>query len=440
MGGSVPGLRLAAFGMCLLVSTGAAAQETYSFDVSAFEKKPVELSGYAELRGESFQLDQDAALYQLGFFDREPRADFQRGTGTVELRGLYRHGDTTAQFVGHSTYQDDFTGTAQDSRLYEAYASHQTDTRTRYDLGKKTLSWGKGYAWNPVGFIQRPKDPNDPDLARQGFVIAGADFVRSFSGDLKTVAFTPLVVPTYGDANADFGGPLDTGDHANPAAKLYMLYRDTDIDLMALGQGSRSARYGVDFSRNISSNFEIHGEWAHIGHTSRPVIGPGGSIAPTESSATSYLLGLRYLTENELTSIVEYDHDGTGYSEDELSSIYSAVHDAYAQYQLSADPTALSRLRTAFQPVLMQPNPGRNYLYLRMSQNQPFDILYFTPALTVIANLDDHSYSVAPEVTYTGVSNLELRLRVFWLNGGRLTDFGEKQNDRRIELRVRYYF
>ncbi len=89
---------------------------------------------------------------------------------------------------------------------------------------------------------------------------------------------------------------------------------------------------------------------------------------------------------------------------------------------------------------MAKPNPGRRYLYLRLSQQEPFDILYFTPALTTIANVDDHSYSVAPELLYTGITNLELRFRVFWLRGAQLTDFGEKQNDRRIELRARYYF
>jgi len=31
-------------------------------------------------------------------------------------------------------------------------------------------------------------------------------------------------------------------------------------------------------------------------------------------------------------------------------------------------------------------------------------------------------------------------LRSFFLSGGQLIDFGEKQNGRRIELRARYYF
>lgn len=66
--------------------------------------------------------------------------------------------------------------------------------------------------------------------------------------------------------------------------------------------------------------------------------------------------------------------------------------------------------------------------------------MYFTPALTVIANLDDGSTSAAPELAYTGVTNLDLRLRLFFLSGNQLTDFGEKQNDRRLELRMRYFF
>lgn len=77
---------------------------------------------------------------------------------------------------------------------------------------------------------------------------------------------------------------------------------------------------------------------------------------------------------------------------------------------------------------------------LRLNRKDPFDILNFTPVLTLIASLDDGSRSVTPEFAYSGVTNLELRFRLFFWSGGRLTNFGEKQNDRRLELRVRYYF
>jgi len=414
----------------------AAAQESATFDVSQYEKKPFEFNGYAELKAEQFTFDRQNALYQLNYFDQPPRDGFDRGTGSLQLEGIYRQGVATAHVLAFGSYDHDYTGNDRNTRLYEASISAQLSKHATYDLGKKTLSWGKGYAWNPVGFVQRPKDPNDPDLAREGFVIAGGDFVRSFDATLKTVAFTPLVVPTTGNLNADFGTP----DHLNPAAKVYFLYADTDIDFMMLGAGAKSSRYGFDFSRNLGTNLEIHGEWARAESATRPVVDSAGNINPLEASATSYLLGLRYLSEHNLTTILEYYYNGAGYNEDEMRTFASVVHGAYNQYQATANAAPLTKLRTALQPAMMQPNPGRRYLYLRLSQQEPFDILYFTPALTTIANVDDHSYSVAPELLYTGITNLELRFRVFFLRGARLSDFGEKKNDRRLELRARYYF
>ncbi len=50
----------------------------------------------------------------------------------------------------------------------------------------------------------------------------------------------------------------------NMAAKLYLLLYDTDIDFIYSSGGSKTTRYGMDFSRNISTNLEIHGELAFI--------------------------------------------------------------------------------------------------------------------------------------------------------------------------------
>jgi len=81
-----------------------------------------------------------------------------------------------------------------------------------------------------------------------------------------------------------------------------------------------------------------------------------------------------------------------------------------------------------------------SFLYVRLSQKDPFDILYFTPSLTWMMNLDDRSFSLTPELLYTGFTNWELRLKAAFLAGGHDTEFGGKQNDYRIEFRVGYYF
>jgi hypothetical protein len=60
-------------------------------------------------------------------------------------------------------------------------------------------------------------------------------------------------------------------------------------------------------------------------------------------------------------------------------------------------------------------------------------------AATLISNLSDRSFSVTPELLYTGMTNIELRLRAFFLAGGSNTAFGKKQNSRRLELMARIY-
>lgn len=63
-----------------------------------------------------------------------------------------------------------------------------------------------------------------------------------------------------------------------------------------------------------------------------------------------------------------------------------------------------------------------------------------TDAQIPIMNLNDRSFQVSPELLYTGFTNWELRLKGATLIGQKGTEFGEKPNDYRIELRVRYYF
>ena len=55
-------------------------------------------------------------------------------------------------------------------------------------------------------------------------------------------------------------------------------------------------------------------------------------------------------------------------------------------------------------------------------------------------NWQDRSYQVTPELAYTRINNLELRLRLFMLRGSSSTDFGEKQNSRKLEVYARFYF
>lgn len=418
------------------LSAASVAAEEFSFDATEFEKKPFEFGGYLEFKPERSWLNQNGAFYKLNFYNHTGQDTLDRNTGTLKLNGKYTQGIASINLRADAEIKRDNLTSGRIHRFDEAYVSFKPDPGFTLDAGKLALKWGKGYAWSPVGFVERPKDPNDVELAREGYTMIAADFIRNFAGDLKTVAFTPLLLPVGSQVNQDFGKP----DHVNVAAKLYLLYQDTDIDLTWLGNGSRTPRFGVDFSRNLSSALEVHGEWARIRDVELRSITPTGVTTTQRNDATSYLLGLRYLTEQDTTWILEYYRNGTGFSESQTRDFYRLIYNGATQFQTSGTDVLLNKALTASQSGYGKPNAMQRYVYLRASQKEPFDIVYFTPSLTLIANLDDRSYSLTPELLYTGITNLDLRLRATWLTGKAGSDFGEKQNLRKLELLMRYYF
>ena len=419
--------------LCLAAGPGRAAD--YNFDLDEFEKKPFTWGGFLEARGEHFEINEDGALAVLSQY-REPSAELNRFTGALQLDGRLQQGITTLNWLLKGWAAQDEVGSADDIDLYTGYAAIKASPRLTLDLGKKTFKWGKGYAWNPVAFIDRPKNPDDPEEALEGYITAGADLVRSMDGPLRTLALTTVALPVREGVNEDFGAV----NNVNLGAKLYLLLLDTDIDFLLYTGNSRSTRFGLDFSKNLAPNFEIHGELAHTPAQQQMYIAESGTLMAREVSDTSGLVGLRYLTEREVTAIVEYYHNGDGYTEEELSRFYQAVAEGYDLYLAGGGDTLLHQAANSSQSGYGRPQVGRNYFYARFTAKEPRDILYFSPALTAIVQLDDQSYSLTPELIYTGFTNFELRARFTWLQGSAETEYGEKLNESRAELRLRWFF
>jgi hypothetical protein len=413
-----------------------AADETYSFDLSEIEKKPWHVGGYAEVRPVRYRLNPDGAFYKLRFYNRDEGDAVDEFNGRLQLEGSYEKGIARLYVRTNTDYRRSYLGETENTSIYEGYGSLRPSPSFKVDAGKKNLKWGKGYAWNPVAFLDRPKDPDDPELPLEGYIVLAADWIRSFDGPLKTVSFTPVLLPAYDHVNDGFGVP----NRLNVAGKLYMLLYDTDIDLMGLADGSRTARLGFDFSRNWTTQLEVHGEFAWIrNHTRTWIDGTGVSYSDTYN-AISGLVGLRYLTTRDTTIIAEYYHSGMGYSAEEMKGFYSFVDRGWNTYLGGGGDGLLRRALLTAEGTYGRLNPMRDYLYLRLSQKEPFDILYFTPALTVMANLGDGGYTVSPEAAYTRITNLDLLLKANFLFGGPGSEFGEKQNRWRIEFRAGYSF
>ena len=414
----------------------ALAEEEYSFDLSEIEEKPLDIGGYLEFRPVLFGLDKNSALHKLNSYNRGKENTREQYNFTALLDGSYKKGTTEFHAIVNTDLRKSYLGWSEETTLYESYMSLRPSSTFSFNIGKKTLRWGKGYAWNPAAFLDRPKDPEDPELAREGFVVVSADYIKSFDGPLKTFSFTPVLMPVYDHINDDFGKI----NSLNFAGKIYLLLYDTDIDFMFLTGQSKTNRYGMDFSRNITSNFEIHGEISFINDHKKRFINSDGMVFNKEYDATSYLLGLRYLTKSDTTYIFEYFHDATGFAESEMEDYFSFIDKGYDTYLTSGDDSLLKKASNVAGGNYNRKNLMRDYLYLRVSQKEPCDILYFTPSLTGIFNINDKSFSIGPELLYTGINNLELRLKTTFLVGDSYTEFDEKQNNSRIELRAKYYF
>jgi hypothetical protein len=381
--------------------------------------------------------DADAALFRLrSFTDGQPDAQTLQLNSRIQLDASYRRSWFSAQtrtVVDTGYTSGDWTA---DATAYELYVSLKPAPSFTLDAGKKTLKWGKGYLWNPVAFLDRPKNPEDPALALEGFTVFSADYIRTFNGPLQVMSVTPVLLPVFGDLNQSFG---ERG-HLNVAGKLYLLLFDTDFDVMFLTGGSRRARFGFDLSRNLASNLEVHGEVTHVPANLTAILEPNGALVQREEPATSLVMGLRYLTEANTTYIVDYFRNGTGYAPGAMEAYFDLIDRGYEAWNASGDGRTLTLASRATDAGYGRMNPMRNYLYGRVNQPDALGVLYLTLGASTIVNVDDGSFSVLPEVQYKPTENLELRWLANIQRGGSWTEFGEKPADVRVELRARYYF
>ena len=374
--------------------SSAFAAEEYKFEASEIEKKPYHLGGFAELRPVVDGLDKSAALYKVNFYNNNRGSTVQEYNSRLQLDGSYEEGIARFFLRMNQDVNNTYQGWSSSGTLYEGNLSLKPSDSWNINVGKRTFRWGKGYAWNPVAFIDRPKDPTDPDLALQGFWAGSVDYIRSFEGPLKTFSFTPVLLPVINDEiNNDFAGPQlnlpgskppRTSNQINMAGRVYFLLYDTDIDFIFFTGGSKSTRYGLDFSRNVSSSLEVHGELALIEDFQKMFIDQNGNLQTSNyDHVWSYLLGIRYLSEKLTTYIVEYYRNEGGFSKNEMQDFFSFVNKGYNTYLSTGNAAPIQKASALTQGNFGKNTPMQDYLYLRISQQEPFDILYFTPAFSL---------------------------------------------------------
>ena len=77
----------------------------------------------------------------------------------------------------------DDSGTKKENRFEEAYLILPYNPRLSWVIGKRVLTtWGRSYAWNPLGFVSYPRELLDPEFSKEfpqeGIVFLGAEYKK----------------------------------------------------------------------------------------------------------------------------------------------------------------------------------------------------------------------------------------------------------------------
>jgi len=364
----------------------------YDFDMEAIETKSYEYSGYLRADDRYQQLNTESPLYIQN-------SDERSSQNYLHLEALLN----LAYFKDIYTFKSSFTATydhvnsnnRDDLVINELFAEAKPTQNHMFLVGKQSLQWGKGYYFNPVAFFDRPKDPTQPTLVREGFWMANYGYTKTFNNALKNIRLDLLYLRASSSFNEDYYtfAANEQTSH-NIGAKLYMLLFDTDIDLIYNYADSAKDKIGIDFSKNLLSNFEIHGE-----------------LAKELGGYHSYLLGLRYLSSFDLTLISEYLYRSNGLSKEEIEE---------------RDTTL--------------PFAAKSYVITLLSQKEPLDILYFTLYAKDMLNLEDQSHQDKFGFIYRFSNNVDLDLSYNINSGSSLSEFGKKMVSDFAWVKVMWYF
>ncbi len=394
------------------------------------QENKLEWQGNLDVKYTLFHMHESSALYKLQFPLTKPSSPLlTQYRFEPYLNAEYRTSDLGFYLRTHATYFNDADASVD---IFEAYGNFNPSFSTTLQAGKRVYSWGKGYAFNPVGYVNPLKDPENPELAQAGLLSANVEHVKSFSsGALQNISFLLVVIPSSGSTSSRFGELKQT----ELALKTSLLLWDTDIDLMGFYSTQKPKRLGMDIARNLSDNVEVHGELSYSANVERFTIASNALVSSTTNSV-SFLLGFRFLHESNTTLIAEYFHNEFGLSTSEFDS-FNRLLTSGTQ---GSDPVLLQQVAMVNQTYFRGSNLMKDYLYLKLIKPEPFDLLYFTPSLYIICNIADKSFLVSATMNYKPATNIEF---IFWptlVTGGGNTEYGSKAFRQKLELWMRVFF
>jgi hypothetical protein len=413
----------------MLYIPGQGRSQEYDFEIPEIEERNLEFSGNLDAKWGLLGSRKDSPFYPLQNLPATTDDYLSQYRLDFYLDGEYRFEELGVFVKSFSQYvrQEPI-----DPSLFELYGSLNLSPRLSMSLGKRRYNWGKGYAFNPVGYINAQKDPENPDLALAGLSALSLDFNRSLEGhNLQNFSLSGVVLIPEAEDNTRFAPASQIG----MALKFYLLVRDVDIELMTLYRRGQARRYGADFAANLKTNLEMHGELDYaVDEDTYRIL--NGDPVHRRRSGLSYLLGIRYLTATNTTLVAEFYHRSNGMNKAEFVDYVAYVQDG-AKDDLSPDAEVN---RAIANDLFRSKNLMRDYAYAKLTHPEPFSLLYSSVAAFVIYNLQDESFVLSPQFAFKPFTNFEFLCWPSLLAGGAEAEYGSRTFQRRIEFWMRFFF
>jgi hypothetical protein len=414
-----------------LILWKTAEAQDYDFEIPEEEETAkLEFNGNLDAKWGILRTNTASPIYGLQFFGQNKPDEYL----SQYRLDFYLNGDYRYKQVGFTirTFSQYTKEEPIDLSFFELYGSLNLSPRFTLGVGKRRYNWGKGYAFNPVGYVNAEKDPENPDLALAGKSSLSLNYNRSFSsGLIQNLSLAAIVLPQEAailDKYSEF-------DDLSGALKLYLLMNNIDLDFLLYSGQNKTRRYGMDFSTNLRENIELHGEISYSKNEEMSVI-QNNAVQINEADGFSYLMGLRYLNTWNMTVIGEYFHNNRGLSKPEYQD-----YQAYLLDNLNTgDPDLINAARSLMTGSFRSKNLMQDYLYFKASLPEPFELLYSSISVFTIYNVNDNSFLLSPQIGYKPFTNSEILLWPSFFFGDSDSEYGSKQIQNKVEMWLRFYF
>lgn len=258
-------------------------------------------------------------------------------------------------------------------------------------LGKQQISPGVGYAWNPTDIFNQ-KDIMDPTYEQTG------------------ISAVKLSIPLAG--RITLSGILQPKQSWDETVQYYQLktgFGLYDLSLLySRSQYSQSGLFGTTIQSHDLYGFNLEGELFGLGIRSE--VAAHRLDYNSDDLQYEYIVGADYTFKNSLYFLTEFYHSDLGAKTDQTA------FDDYLIY-FAGERKSLNQ----------------NYLFA-LAMYPLGDLL--DVSIFGIANLDDKSAVIAPQLIYRIFQDVELSILGSWFVGDSTDEFGFQEYGARVRLRA----